>query len=360
MDEVKLYRKNVNSIGTWRIFPIYEEGTINIAHATVQGGSEVWHTEEVTRNQSGRSLHEQIDLRIKSRISRMRDKGYKDTVQEAIDNPGNQLGLDRPMLAKQIGKVKNVNFSQGFLQKKLDGHRCLVTLDGAEPLAYSRLGKPIPAIRHILHALKNRLPPGTTLDGELYCHGIKLQTIGSWIKREQADTARLHYVVYDLISEDSYVDRHKELSEIIAGVDTGTPGKVLALPYRPYESAEETNRYFREVRGQGYEGLMLRLNGAGYQPGIRSSHLLKIKEFEDAEFRVVGFSQSKTGWAVCRCVTPAGREFDCSAPGSVSEKQDVWNRRDQFIGRSLTIEFAHWTDDGIPFQPTAIRWREDV
>ena len=87
---------------------------------------------------------------------------------------------------------------------------------------------------------------------------------------------------------------------------------------------------------------------------------MKIKEFEDEEFVVIGVKPSKTGWAVCTCRTAAGREFDCSAPGSHAEKRAVLERSDEYIGRKLTIEFAHWTDDGIPFQPTAVRWFDSI
>ena len=105
---------------------------------------------------------------------------------------------------------------------------------------------------------------------------------------------------------------------------------------------------------------MLRLGRRGYEAGKRSSALLKIKEFEQEEFKVVGFKRSSTGWAICECVTLDGRPFDCSAPGSVAEKEYVWNNQSEFLHRYLTVDFAHWTDDGIPFQPTAVRWRDDV
>ena len=358
MQEIRLYRRNANSLGTWRIWS--EGATIHIAHATVQGGSEVHHREEVTTNLSGRTIDEQVALRIRSRISRMKDRGYKDTVEQALAHSGNQLGLDRPMLAHPIERVNNVNYSGSVLQKKLDGHRCLVTRQDGELIAYSRQGKRIDAIRHILRYLDNRIPEGATLDGELYCHGHKLQTLASWIKREQPDTLRLFFVVYDIISAERYVDRHAELKGIVGQGDTGVDGKVVALPYEPYQDAEHASLLFRKVRDAGFEGLMLRTDGRGYEAGKRSSSLLKIKEFYDDEFRVVGFDRSKTGWALCKCVTKTGAPFDCSAPGSVEEKLEVWENQEKYLHRYLTVQFAHWTEEGIPFQPTALRWRTDV
>lgn len=356
--EIKLYRKNSVGIGSWRIWA--EGSVIHIAHATVLGGSEVHHRENVETNLSGRTIEEQVALRIRSRVSRMLDKGYKQSIEQAQRDQTNQLGLERPMLAQKIQDVRNPSLHGAVLQKKLDGHRCLITCEEGELIAYSRQGKLIPSIKHILRGLHGRIPEGSTIDGELYCHNVKLQTIGSWIKREQAATANLFFVGYDILSNDRYVDRHRELSEIVARCDTGAPGKVVALPYRPYEGPEPTRAWFREVRADGFEGLMLRLDNRGYEAGKRSSGLLKIKEWHDEEFKVIGFKASKTGWAICECVTSSGGRFDCAAPGSHAEKQYVMDNQEKFLGRFLTIEFAHWTDDGLPFQPNALRWREDV
>lgn len=355
---ITLYRKNANSLGSWRIWS--EGDTIHIAHATVLGGSEVQHREVVQTNMSGRTLEEQVRLRINSRVSRMRDKGYKDTIEQAQKDSSNQLGLERPMLAHPIERVPNVDYRGAVLQKKLDGHRCLVTCQDGELIAYSRQGKRIDHIRHICDALRGRLPEGTTIDGELYCHGVPLQTIGSWIKRFQPATASLYFVCYDLISPDVYRERHRELSELLQGVDTRAPGKVVALPYREYVDDESTSRFFREVRAGGFEGLMLRADRRGYEAGKRSSALLKIKEFFDAEYKVVGFEKSKNGWAVCQCVDADGRRFNVSAPGSVAEKQEVWDNQAKYLGRYLTVEYSFLTADGIPFHPNAVRWRDDI
>jgi len=358
VNEITLYKRHVHGVGTWRIWS--EGDTIRIAHATAIGGSEVMHSEKVEVNLSGRSLEQQIRLRINSRVSRMMDKGYKSSVAEAQSDQSNQLGLHRPMLAHPIDRMTSVDYRGAVLQKKLDGHRCLITMDEGQAVAYSRQGKYIPSIKHILDPLTKRLPQDVTLDGELYVHGVKLQTIGSWIKREQPDTVKLSYVVYDIISPDRYIDRHRELSSILNGVTTGEPGMIVPLPYRIWTSHEDTTKWFREVRTQGFEGLMLRLDNRPYEIGRRSSSLLKIKEFEQAEFEVVGFKRSSTGWAICECLAPNGSKFDCSAPGSVDEKTYVWHNQAEFLGKKLTIDFAHWTDDGIPFQPTALRWRDDI
>lgn len=359
MERITLYRRNVNSMGYWSIWG--DGGTVHIEHATVIGGSPVHHTEEVPCGKQGRSLSEQVQSRIRSRVSRMLDKGYKTTIEDAQRSSStNQLGLDRPMLANPISKVSSIDWSGAVQQKKLNGHRCLITRSGSEVIAYSRLGKPIPAIKHILKAVGPRIPDGTTVDGELYVHKTPLQTIASWVKAEQPQTAYVNFVGYDLISDECYVDRHAELAGILAGVDTEADGKVYLLPYEPVESLYQALQARDRYIANGFEGGMVRLDGRGYQVGIRSTGLLKVKKFLDAEFKVIDIVPSEKGWGICVCEVEPGKTFKTSAPGSIPEKTEALVNKSKYIGRMLTVEYAELTKDGIPFHCSAISWREDL
>lgn len=353
---ITLFRKHVGGLGTWRIWA--EGEVLNIAHATVIGGSEVHHKEVVELNQSGRNLDEQMALRIKSRISRMMDRGYKSSIEEAnASSNTNQLGLLRPMLAHPIDKVNNVNFNGAVLQKKLDGHRCMITKRDGRLIAYSRQGKEISSIRsHILLDLEPLIPEGVTIDGELYIHGLPLQTIASYIKREQDRTRWLNFVCYDIVSDESYRDRHAEMAAMLSHVNKS----VIVLPYYEYTDKEFEVNKFNEVRKEGFEGLMLRQDNFGYEEGVRSRSLCKIKAFEDAEFKVIGVVASSVGWAICKCITDSGKIFDVSAPGTVPEKRYVLEHIEEFIDRKLKVQFANYTVDGIPFQPVALEWYSEI
>ena len=353
-----LYRMNANGLGSWRIWP--EGCTIHIAHATVLGGSEVYHTELVPEGLAGRSLVQQIQSRIDSRISRMRDRGYKDTVVEAERDSNNQMGLLRPMLAQSFNKVSNIDCKGAVLQKKLDGHRCMITKQEGKIIAYSRQGKEISSITHILRALRDVLPEGTTLDGELYCHGQPLQTLASWIKRAQDNTFLLNFVCYDLVAVDDYVERHKELSDIIQGTDTDRVGRVLALPYTLYKDTPSMYEEMHRVRSAGFEGLILRLAGRSYETGKRSSGLLKVKYFHDSEFKCIGVEPSADGWGICVLLADNGKEFRTPAPGTFAEKVDVLRNKEEYVGNWLTVEYSQLTVEGIPFHASAKCWREDV
>lgn len=351
-----MYRKHANGIGTWRIWA--DGNVISIAHATTQGGQEVFHQETVTLNASGRSMQEQVDLRLRSRINLQRDRGYTENLEEALQGNTNQLGLPLPMLAQPIKKVKRTPRADDVLQLKLDGHRCLSTKQDGQIILYSRRGKVI-SLPHIEEFLQPRIPEGTFIDGELYHHGTKLQTIGSWIKKAQPESLKLKYFCYDLISKDTYLDRYQELSDLLlAWSETDSPVRVLAV--MPYTNDEAQAKLFSSARAHGFEGLIKRTNDTPYEDGVRSSSLLKIKEFEDCEVTVEGIERSKQGMAVCICRTDAGKIVRPTAPGTHAEKQHVLDHPEQYIGRRLTIEFSMLTDDGIPFHPVAREWREEI
>jgi len=357
MDEVKLYRKNSVGIGTWRIWPDHTVGRLYYAHATTQGSSEVVHYDDIELNMSGRTIVEQMKLEFESRINRMKNKGYKTTIEEAQAGPTNQLGLLMPMLAHPVTRVGWPSFAQdAYVQPKFDGHRCLITNCDGEMVAYTRLGKPITTVDHILQQF-SWLSPGKTVDGELYIHGDSLQNIGSYIKRLQPKSAELKYHWYDYMSERHFGARYAAMrmahaAQVMPSVELVETVKV--------SSRQEVMAYFTAHRGQGYEGTMLRLDGGGYAAGKRSSLLLKVKEREDCEVTVLRCTPSREGWAVLTCLTDWGVEFDTSAPGSHEQKTEVLHNFEKYKGRRLTIEYAMLTADKKPFHAVAIRWRDDV
>jgi DNA ligase-1 len=323
------------------------------------GGSEVFHTEIVETNQSGRTLTEQIELRTKSRISRMKDRGYKSTIEEANSSSNtNQLGLLRPQLAQPKERVKNPDMHGAVLQKKLDGHRCMITKQDGVVIAYSRQGKLIPSIKeHILSYLSDILPEGVTIDGELYCHGMSLQSIASLVKRKQPDTVKINFVAYDLVSEETYRDRHSELVSVLKAVDCKS---IIVLPYREYTNEYDMYEYLAKVRAQGFEGLMLKLAGFEYQEGRRSNGTIKIKVFEDAEFEVIDVFPSAIGTGVCVCKLDENRSFSVTAPGTNEQKTEILENKHKYIGKYLKCQFANYTDEGVPFQPVALHWYIEI
>ena len=66
---------------------------------------------------------------------------------------------------------------------------------------------------------------------------------------------------------------------------------------------------------------------------------------------------SADGWAILHCLAPNGKPFTVSCPGDVTFKRHVLNNKHDYIGKNVTVQFAYWTEDGLPFHcvATAIR-----
>lgn len=365
--QVKLFRKNSYGIGTWRI---WQDGDIlRYAHATSEGASEVAHEDRIQLNGSGRNLEQQMQLEMNSRISRMLDKGYKYLREEALAGATNQMGFINPMLAQSLDPQVYIDLSVGaHVQPKLDGHRCLITNFEGELIAYTRKGKPITTVNHVLREL-TWLPEGRTLDGELYIHGLKLQAISSLIKREQSGSANLRYHWYDYVSSEPFATRHQCMANVVNNIRMRMVDLVETVPVFEMGQVYEL---FRKYRAGGYEGAMLRHSMAGYQDGKRAFQLLKVKERHDCEVIVIGVKPSKEGWAVLRVqyqlgmgiqheAPRPGATFDVAAPGTHAEKTEVLENFDtKYKGRKLKIEYASLTDEGIPFHAVAMEWFEEL
>ena len=363
---ITLYRKHANgSVGFWRArvqLPhlIYE-------YAVGMAGAVTSNSEIVSENNSGRSLADQAVLMLKARAKRKAQRGYKATFEEALNSKHQTFddGILAPMLAQRVEKSRHKNGVPHsvamFEQPKLDGHRCQIvkTIDG-EMRATSRLGTRITTIDHLLEKLKPSMPDDLPIDGELYVHGWKVQHVASAVKRLQEDTQKVTFQAYDVYDMDQgFGLRFDTLMGIMRPAHAKDHRLNVVYTGRVYDVEQAWDR-FGAYRAAKYEGAMLRIDGAGYEPGIRSSNLLKLKAQEDGEFRIKNIELSKRDVPVMTLVTGNGKLFQCTAPGSYGEKMEIYNNRHVHIDKMVTCEWASLTDEGVPFHCVALRIREDI
>lgn len=333
--------------GTIHIWEIQIKSTYLLMTYGVKGGQMQEQREYIDEGKQGRNIDQQLESRFWSRVNKMRDRGYVDSLDKITDKVFNRLGFKRPMLAQPLAKVKNIDWESAYVQPKYDGHRCLVTNHLGNIIAYSRNGKLIESIDHILQNIK--IPEGTTLDGELYCHGIPLQRISSYIKRKQVETKLLKYICYDMIEDVPYFGRYDAIHNYLNNCENSE----VSATYKVTNKKQALD-YMMQFREDGYEGAILRHGMTSYQDGYRSKSLVKIKTVQDGYFEIVGVSESREGWGILDCVTEDGKQFSVSAPGTREDKDFVARNAGVFVGQQVRIEFANYTPDGIPFHPVAI------
>jgi hypothetical protein len=277
------------------------------------------------------------------------DKGYSIVGEKAVEK------LPLPMLAhKYAEKSHLVKFACVF-QPKYDGSRLLS--DGK--IAWTRGGKQVnPEV--ISHILKDLDTGGAVVDGELIMpEGTPLQDTMKAIKKYRPESSpRLLYRLYDVVDEAlEYDARYHILTEIAS-----KSGKsVILAPYGVANSEEELMEAHEENVRQGWEGTMVRLLGYGYKIGQRSSSLLKIKDFQDAEFLVTSVGEGKgkfEGAAIFTCITESGGEFQVCPLGDMEQRRYYYSHPEEVVGTMWTIRYQNLSKDGIPIFPRAICERE--
>ena len=371
----KLYAPTkTGNVKTWRACVVGCDtspmATIEITTQTKLGGKEVERRDEIMEGKNIGKSNETTPYRqavseAESRYRKKMDQGYQTEIPtDTTKANDNALGFPKPMLAHPIDKVKLVEFPAHF-QPKLDGHRAIVTKKDGVMVMYSRQGKPITTMGHILEHLEDTVDEGVFLDGELYLHGEALQNIGSFIKKARPESTQIVYHVYDVMTDEPYTQRWERL-RIIVGLSSSTPARLVSTMVA--NDMTEAEIFTADAINQGYEGGILRTPDKGYLAGFRSRQLLKIKKFDDSEHVIVAVKEGKDRIvndtdlkvAVFVCRTPEGKEFDCTAYGDMHEKDRIWHEREKFIGKTLTVKHSGYTQDKKPWHPVALRLREDI
>lgn len=347
---IRLYKNHKNGkIGYWEAWT--EGRTLYMQHATGLNDQPQLVTETIFSGKQGRSIEEQAAFRLRSRANSKIDAGYVASITEASSAPTDADGKTKPMLAQKFKDYKKeIDTTKAYVQLKYNGHRCVIMMTENGAIAYSRNGKPSPGAQHILDGIS--LPVGTILDGEIYCHGLKLQNISSLVRKNQSESKSLYYVLFDVIVPRPFSERFVMMQDMRSELGAS----VKLAPTRRLDQISSIDGSLKKALESGYEGLIVRLDGKPYECGRRSDQVLKLKQFMDDEFTVIDVLKSKDGWGILVCQLPNGDTFKASAPGTVYEKEYVLRNKDKYIGKRVTIEFAEYTSDGKPFQPIATHW----
>ena len=262
----------------------------------------------------------------------------------------------KPMLAHKVND-KKIDFNEPvFIQPKLDGVRCLFTKDGA----YSRTGKQFHNLRYIELRLAPFFDkhPDVVLDGELYNHDLRddfEQIISLVRKQKPTDEDRLNsadmiqYHVYDFIVP--FIGYEARLKWLMSNKDHLWSNVVLPVEtHRVHKYEEAANMHYDGFLKQGYEGSILRLNGAYEQK--RSYNLQKFKDFSDDEATIVGYEEGKgkrTGTlGKFLMVDDNGIEFGCP-PGKgydYNALETILGNIHSYIGQRATFTYFERTKAG--------------
>ena len=329
------------------------------AHRTVAGilgGNLVTSEWTFCTGKQGRSDEAQAHFEVEAAYANKLAREY----HRSLDDVANGAHFFKPMLAEKFTGFPGYCHAQ----PKLDGARCIATRKGL----FSRQGKPFVSVPHIMEALEPIFAqnPDVILDGELYNHELKddFNTIMSLIRQQKptdADLRRseemIQYHVYDMPSHPgNFCNRTHAVSRMLTG-RLGIPDCLKAVETRWITDAEELDTFHMLVMNDGYEGSIVRLDTPYEQK--RTKNLLKRKEFETEEFKLLSIDEGQGNWSgVAKSVTcelEDGRTFSAGIRGDRRRAADLLHE----TWSEVTVRFFKRTPDGIPRFPVGIAVRDE-
>jgi len=255
-----------------------------------------------------------------------------------------------PMLARDYSKLSHqVKAKTVFVSPKLDGVRAIWRPDKKK--FQSRKGT-FYDVPHLEAALSNC---SHILDGEIYHHHTPLNQIVSACRSTSELTSMLEFRVFDLVNDDTFVDRYLDYCNIVQDINNE---KVIAV-HQTSITVCKIKDYHDYFIKHGFEGVMIRTNGP-YKPGTRSPDLYKYKEFLESEFEIIDVSLDKRGQGVLRCKTDNNLAFDCRCRGSDAYRLHQAAKPNEYIGKHLTVRYFALTEYGMPQFPVGITVRDDI
>ena len=229
-----------------------------------------------------------------------------------------------------------------WISEKLDGVRAY--WDGKRFL--SRQGNEYMAPAWFVKDL-----PSTPLDGELWLDRNAFQKTISIVRRQDRSDhwKKIRFLVFDAPTEKAvFEDRVDLLKDMFA---KGF-GFADLLEHSKCKDLKHLQRELKRVETLGGEGLMLREPGSVYEVG-RSSSLLKVKTFHDAEATVIahqpGKGKHKGRMGAISVMLPDGTEFSVGT-GFTDRQREAPPE----IGSEITFRYQELTDGGVPRFPSFI------
>jgi DNA ligase-1 len=235
-----------------------------------------------------------------------------------------------------------------WLSEKLDGVRAY--WDGQQFL--SRQGNLFHAPAWFIKDL-----PREPLDGELWLGRKKFQRAVSIVRRQDKSDLwkELSYVVFDAPRLDKgFEARIDFLKGCVAGIGAA---HVQAHPQELCQGVDHLKAELARLEALGGEGLMLRRPGSRYESG-RSSTLLKVKSFQDAEARVLkhleGAGKHKGRLGALQVELPDGTIFSVGTGFSDKERGTP-----PPVGSTITFRYQELSEGGVPRFPSYLGLRAE-
>lgn len=204
----------------------------------------------------------------------------------------------RPMLAAAIDHIPPPQSCPGGCryEPKFDGFRAIALVDegGAVQLWSRRRTRFNEGFPEVVEAVREQIPPGTVVDGEIVRWGedgrldfgaLQRRHVAGRRRAEFARTEPCHYVVFDVLESGGEDLRPRPLRERRAVLESllgGAPPSARVVLTPQTSDAEEAALWFDAFAAQGVEGLVVKDADGPYLEGRRRWRKVKRRIVTEA------------------------------------------------------------------------------
>lgn len=267
-----------------------------------------------------------------------------------------------------------------YVQPKLDGIRMLAAYKDGNVILKTRRLHDIVGFEKVKRELKILFEAsGLTnyvIDGEMYSHGMNLQTISGIVRSvsaEESEKERLEYYVFDCFDVKQKQLGFESRIAILEAFVAAKKSKMIVLnDTQLVASDKEAEAFYKKNVSAAYEGVIYKSKGKPYEFDFnkekRSSWYLKRKKQEDAEFSIVGFTQGRgkdIGCVVFILQAPNGKTFNCVPNGTYDYRKQLYSQavsafEDTFEGKLAKVLYDDLSKDSVPLRGRIVQIGRDL
>lgn len=266
-----------------------------------------------------------------------------------------------------------------YLQPKLDGCRCLVSVVEGKIILSTRGRKQLAWFSDHRKELEDLIRDREILDGldgELYptreeakeTTFSSITSICSSSRLEpHPDQNRLKLHLFDLVDRSGKVKQEERLRRL-EEIFSEHPGDLIRLVESiKVSSYAQINHYHQKWVEEGLEGVIIRSPDCYYRTSLgncrRSNQLIKCKWYDDDEFEVVGTDLDPgldSEYFVWILKTKEGIEFRAKPEGTREQRRRDYQTSSDQIGKWLKVRYQGISkENGAPRFPIGIGIRPD-
>lgn len=384
-----LYKINSNNkLYCWSIEIVQVESSYEIITRNGEkDGKMVSHSTLIEKGKANRTTLEQSILEANAKFKNKKEKEMytenPSTLISSIEDTKKNSGkktvsnkMVRPMLAQEFYFTKyekastsrsfKINFP-AFVQRKYDGIRCLAYIKYGKVVIESRTGEPFEKfdllkshIEILFSKMSSEEHEGFYWDGELYTNDIPFNEISGLVrmtvkhaKPEDIEKSnKIHYYIYDCINiknlEMNCKERYAFIDNYFKQFKKGdtSVSMIHRIETEVVEEPADVKAKHDAYVGEGYEGIMIRDMNGYYEVDKRSKYLQKYKEFNEAEFKIVGFHEENGGLVIWDVILSNGKTCACAPNASDTQRKEMFKNGEKYIGKMLTIYYFGEDADG--------------